>query len=258
MEGHPSNLEVADGGFVASQGSALLDIKVGQRILKQRFIIAEMTSPVILGFDIIRDQECIIDGGKALVWVGGELIPCQARQDAPATFRVTLDKTITVPALTERLVEANINGHPHYTCAIMEPSEALINRKQVLIAKSVVDPGGGKIFLRIANLQDEPVTLYRRTVAGTCSALDEIPSDVTGRVSALTSMPMMDQTPPHLQELLRTSSEKLSPEQQNAVRRLLQRQSQVFSIDKEDIGRTHLVQHKIPTGDATPIRQHPQ
>ena len=258
MEGHPSNLEVADGGFVASQGSALLDIKVGQCILKQRFIIAEMTSPVILGFDFIRDQECIIDGGKALVWVGGELIPCQARQDAPATFRVTLDKTITVPALTERLVEANINGHPHYTCAIMEPSEALINRKQILIAKSVVDPGGGKIFLRIANLQDEPVTLYRRTVAGTCSALDEIPSEVTGRVSALTSMPTTDQTPPHLHELLRTSSEKLSPEQQNAVRRLLQRQSQVFSVDKEDIGRTHLVQHKIPTGDATPIRQHPR
>ena len=144
---------------------ALLDIKVGQRILKQRFIIAEMTSPVILRFDFIRDQECIIDGGKALVWVGGELIPCQARQDAPATFPVTLDQTITVPALTERLVEANINGHPHYTCAIMEPSEALINRKQVLIAKSVVDPGGGEIFGR------------RSTAPSKCSPAGASPPD---------------------------------------------------------------------------------
>uniref|UniRef100_A0AAV2KXY7 Uncharacterized protein n=1 Tax=Knipowitschia caucasica TaxID=637954 RepID=A0AAV2KXY7_KNICA len=47
----------------------------------------------------------------------------------------------------------------------------------------------------------------------------------------------------------------LSEVQQEELEALLQRWEKVFAVHDEDFGRTDLVQHRIPTGDAAPIRE---
>ena len=47
-------------------------------------------------------------------------------------------------------------------------------------------------------------------------------------------------------------------EQQVQVAKLLNKYSEVFSKSDGDIGRTSIIKHRIPTGDAQPIQQRPQ
>ncbi|CAL9683322.1 unnamed protein product [Knipowitschia caucasica] len=42
----------------------------------------------------------------------------------------------------------------------------------------------------------------------------------------------------------------LTPQQQSELRSLLEKWMKVFASDEEDFGRTHLVQHRIHTGES--------
>ena len=51
---------------------------------------------------------------------------------------------------------------------------------------------------------------------------------------------------------------RLEPEEAAEMEQLLLKHQRAFSRNKQDLGRTGLVKHKIPTGDALPIRQRPR
>ena len=64
--------------------------------------------------------------------------------------------------------------------------------------------------------------------------------------------------PEHLAQLYHNSRENLTTDQQGDLANLLQQYQDIFSQSDTDIGRTKLEIHRIPTGDATPIRLPPR
>ena len=64
--------------------------------------------------------------------------------------------------------------------------------------------------------------------------------------------------PPHLQTLFERSTAKQNKEEQKAINHLLNDFQDVFSKDKYDFGKTHLVEHHIKTGDAVPVKLPPR
>ena len=48
---------------------------------------------------------------------------------------------------------------------------------------------------------------------------------------------------------------ELTEEQRNKVKQLLRENLAIFSTGEHDIGRTHLVEYRIDTGENRPIRQ---
>lgn len=52
-----------------------------------------------------------------------------------------------------------------------------------------------------------------------------------------------------------TSRADLTEVEQGKAKELLKRWEKVFATHEEDLGRTSTVKHKIPTGDANPIRE---
>ena len=58
-----------------------------------------------------------------------------------------------------------------------------------------------------------------------------------------------------IQSLLTNLPSELTEEQRGDVRQLLQKNEAIFSKGEYDIGRTHLVEYRIDTGDHRPIRQ---
>ena len=255
LEGKEGNLEVADGGRIASYGSAVFTLCVDGLEINQRFIVADIATPAILGFDFLKSNRCFLDASGACVWVNGKPVSCQARQDATSAFKVKLRETITIPPLSEMIVSAEIDGFASYTCAVVEPSDNLIKRKQVLIAKTVVDPSSQNIHLRVVNLQSQPVKLYKKTVAGICEPVEEVESAPSDKIFSISKS---TEWPEHLTEVWDTVRESIPEEGQGDVHKLLLHHQHVFSRGKCDIGRTDLVQHKIPTGEAAPVRQHPR
>ena len=253
LDGKAGSLEVADGGCITSYGSAIFTLCVGGLQIQQRFIVADIASPAILGFDFFKINKCFLDASKACIWLNGQLVGCQARRDATSAFKVKLRETVTIPPLSEMIVSARVDGHPSYTCAVIEPSEKLLQKKPVLIAKAVVDPSGRNVHLRVMNLQDDPVKLYRNTIAGTCEPVEEVEDPLSERVC---SVSQNTSGPEYLQDLWDKLEHDLPEGQLEKIRALLLTHRGVFSRDKGDIGRTKLVQHKIPTSEAAPVRQH--
>ena len=68
---------------------------------------------------------------------------------------------------------------------------------------------------------------------------------------------VLDEMPPHLADLYEKSTEGLTQEEAEQVRKLLVEYADVFSRGSEDLGRTDLVKHHIRTGDTIPIKQPP-
>ena len=95
---------------------------------------------------------------------------------------------------------------------------------------------------------------------------EEIPGDVDEtpllvgatqlRDSGVDDMP--SQIPEYLAQLYTDSREHLSPEQQSHLAGLLEEYKDVFSRSDTDLGRTKLEVHRIPTGEALPIRFPPR
>ena len=69
---------------------------------------------------------------------------------------------------------------------------------------------------------------------------------------------MSDAVPPHIEDLIERSSEGWSAKEQAAIKKLLIQYQDVFSKNEFDLGKMHLVEHTIDTGDAKPIAQPPR
>jgi hypothetical protein len=61
--------------------------------------------------------------------------------------------------------------------------------------------------------------------------------------------------PEHLRELYRQGCEELDGEHEEGLAKLLMEFQDVFAIDDLDMGKTGLIQHKIDTAGAHPIKQ---
>ena len=62
------------------------------------------------------------------------------------------------------------------------------------------------------------------------------------------------EVPPHLVELAQNAERGWSKEERKAIRKLLRDYEDVFSKSEFDLGRTHLIEHRIDTGDAAPVK----
>ena len=64
--------------------------------------------------------------------------------------------------------------------------------------------------------------------------------------------------PSHLSDLYERTIVGMNNVQKKQVEKLLCKYSEVFSKSDSDLGRTGIIKHRIPTGDAQPIKQRPR
>ncbi|KAL3265645.1 hypothetical protein HHI36_009850 [Cryptolaemus montrouzieri] len=64
--------------------------------------------------------------------------------------------------------------------------------------------------------------------------------------------------PQQLLDLLTSSCHDLDNQQTIRVRQLIEEYHDEFATDDDKTGKTHIIRHKINTGDSQPIRQHPR
>ena len=103
--------------------------------------------------------------------------------------------------------------------------------------------------VRLMNVSGETCSLYPGTnIANTCSVTEvqKVRSKATTIGKAV---------PDHLADLYHRTDEGMSSSQQNRGAHLLNNYSSVFSETDDDIERNGDLKHRIPTGDAQPIKQ---
>jgi predicted aspartyl protease len=256
-------LRVADGGLVTPLGSAVFELDIQGKVYQQRILVADVEAPVVLGYDFLHKYKCQLDMGQGSLTLKGRKIICQRESQMPSVFRMTITRTIMIPAASEVVLHANVQGIPKGCTEVMvEATNPTLTGRGLLVAKAVVDPSQGQVPIRVINLSDEPQTLYKRTFAATCETVNHIkavpdPDEATAKVNKVNTT-TDDELPEYLQALWERSTVNLTKAQGEEVKRMLYKHREAFAKDKNDFGQTHIVQHRINTGMAAPIRQQPR
>ncbi|PIK59684.1 hypothetical protein BSL78_03415 [Apostichopus japonicus] len=125
-----------------------------------------------------------------------------------------------------------------------------------MVAKAVVNPQSHVIPIRMINVDSVPVTVYEGVTAATCEPVEKFYRYKTRRVTL--PMRVGESLTYHnaILGLYNSLEGSLDENQKALVRRLLLKHESIFAKCKEDLGRTDIVKHKIPTKEVSPIKQH--
>ena len=103
-------------------------------------------------------------------------------------------------------------------------------------------------------------------MVGTCDPLvevfDSVCSDHETSAARIGKVEHSDNNssdlPDHLKISLEDCGRSLNTYQQAAVESLVRKYSDIFAVNKTDMGRNDLVQHRINTGSHSPFKQRPR
>ena len=251
-----SKLYMADGEPVDICGKAIFDVDLNGYIYSQQMSVAEIEAPAVLGYDFLKSHNCLLDIGRSRLNLDGRIVECILESTLPSMYRIRVAENTTVPCGTEMIVPAIIDGTlPHITKGMIE-SEQTQKLNGLLLAKTIVDPCDKLVPVRVMNVTDKPQVLYEHAHIGTCHAINHM--ETLQQDSTESREVIHTELPPHLQPIWESCTENLTTDQASKVKDLLLKHSNVFAKDKNDLGRTDIVKHKINTGDTAPIKQAPR
>ena len=112
----------------------------------------------------------------------------------------------------------------------------------------------------VFNVSDEVYNLAAETMVALAKPVIDVTSlEPHARNHEPVSQGTFERTLPEpLQEPLRRSTEYLTNSQTEGLKELLHNYQHVFSLSDRDLGTPHMVQHRIKTSNAPPIRQQPR
>ena len=185
--------------------------------------------------------------------------------------RVSLAGTVIVPARHEMLITAKVPALDKKTLVnngpeVVEPNLTFKIKPELALVRSIVEPQGDRIAVRVVNMSPQPITLYKNSKVANLHPLNE-----GEEVSTDCMEPLGVPEPQVVKESNNVSGtdsdiklqkvfepidlSHLQPGERTEVEKLLVEFQDIFSSGQNDIGRTSRMYHKIKTRDHPPIRQ---
>ena len=242
-------------------GKATFDIKLGDRTFQQEMLLSDIVEDGILGMDFMKTQKCDLIISKNCMRIKGEDIPCYMKNSSNTSCcRVALIEDVELSPDTEVVITGKILDHiDRDQSCVVEGVDKFMQKTGLLVAKVLVEPKTGRIPIRIANLTDKPIKIFKNTVTAMLESVEvdknenvrsaEVDSSVKAEISPL--------LPEHLKDLYEKSCINLDKTQSQILKQFLIKHQNVFSKDSNDIGHSTLVKHKIDTGNAKPVKKYP-
>ncbi|CAG2186669.1 unnamed protein product [Mytilus edulis] len=244
---------MADGHNVRPLGTVKLPLLIDNQYIYQIFVIADIDIPIVLGYDFMYNNQCVIDVPNKNILLNSQTVDCHLESQIPSLFKISIDEQVTIPPNSETIIHALPNEKlPYGTTMILDNTSQSFKNKGVLIAKSICTFKGDNLPLRVMNLTDLPQTLYKNTCAGTAETICS--ENILGNINAEPELVL----PEHMQVVMEKCKSNLKTDQCKIVVDLLTKYSGAFAMSKNDLGRTDIIQHKINTGNAHPIKQNPR
>ncbi len=254
-------LQTVDGTSLDSKGEVVVDLQLGDATYKFPVMVANIVQDAILGNDFISQHVNKLDYKRAVLTTRFQDIPCWMGSRSAAVCQVKVKVRIILPPESGVKVKVTIPRATRLTTdGLVEPDANLMRNHHVLLLPGIIKAQESDTHVLIINPYEKPVQLNPGVGLGTCESYYERPARprrVAG-VTLLKDTPLEDQVPGHLKELFEKSTELLTDDEKAAFAVLLTKYQNVFSTGPGDLGRTHLVEHRINTGMAPPIKQRPR
>ncbi|XP_054281163.1 uncharacterized protein LOC128998832 [Macrosteles quadrilineatus] len=246
------SLRTATGQLAQVYGQTVATFHIGGCVFQHCALVADIDEDVILGTDIMVKYGLKLDMSRGLVTLGDEDVILRRGKDISA--RVLLLEDTTLPARSQVIVQATVEGDwTSGQSVLLEPasdSESQLGRG-VFVARSLFNLGHENP-VQLMNLNGFPVTIKRGVTIGTCVAVNSV-------VRQLKSCPPSpNRLPKELEDFVESTCQELTHQESAKIKDFITRWQDVFEYGSGPRGRTNIVQHKIDTGDAKPIRQAPR
>ena len=249
-EFHPE-IFTASGNEVEVKGKTAVMIEICDVQCISTMVVADIDVDIILGLDFLRTNNCKIDINKETLTIQNHV--CKLKLSGKlGCYRVTVSETVEIPPMSEIIIQGKVSTPTlrKDDLGIIEPAGKTVLNNKGLVAKTLVHTKD-TVPLRMVNFGNESEKIY----AGTHVANLSFVSSVSPMKCKMEERDSSRQVPEHLRELYEKSIKGLSAEQCKQVAKLLIKHESTFSENDADLGRTGIIRHRIPTGDAHPIKQ---
>ena len=246
------------GNELKTTGEVELDVEIGDEIVRQRFIVAEIKEEGILGFDFCQSHQA------EWKWKGKELtLHGETRSRAvheEKIARVTTRNDVEIPARCEILVSGIVEHSPDAAVVgLVQPQQTFLETHGVGVAATLSKREENSIVVRLINVTEQSVKIKKNTPVAMFSPVTVI-EEATVR-STTETWEDENREAENKEKFLHQFDEELSElteEEQHKFRELLNKYSDQFMSPGNMIGQTGMVQHQIHTGEHPPIKQRPR
>ncbi|KAJ8016328.1 hypothetical protein DPEC_G00006050 [Dallia pectoralis] len=220
------------------------------------FLVVEIPSQeVLLGTDFLARFGAVIDLGGKCCRLMGKKLPLLLPGDSELPLLVTVHADTIVPPRSEIIIQGATGGSLDKVVeGMLEPSTALPEHCDVLVARVACTVNQGLMPVRVLNVTDEACILKKGMSIGklfTDVVIDSEPAPTEGD----TPVKWDGDT---LREYFGLETSGFDPGEMRSVSALLHRHASVFSTGDTDLGRTHVTRHQINTSGAKPIKIAPR
>ncbi|KAJ8013689.1 hypothetical protein DPEC_G00032400 [Dallia pectoralis] len=185
----------------------------------------------------------------------GKKLPLLLPGDSELPLLVTVHADTIVPPRSEIIIQGATGGSLDKVVeGMLEPSTALPEHCDVLVARVACTVNQGLMPVRVLNVTDEACILKKGMSIGklfTDVVIDSEPAPTEGD----TPVKWDGDT---LREYFGLETSGFDPGEMRSVSALLHRHASVFSTGDTDLGRTHVTRHQINTSGAKPIKIAPR
>ena len=258
------SIKTANGGTVPVAGTASFDVSIGESdYVCDAIVVPNLSYNVVLGRDFLHKHRALIDVGNERVTFSENNMVLFATGDfPPVTSDVRCAKTFVIDGSSEVIIPAVLTSFPSEpVVGLIEGVPKLSDRYHLLCASTLCKPDvDGRVNVRLLNPSDAPVLIYKGTNIGEFKealptdeilTLDSCPSVSTVNSSAETTSSKV------FHKFGGLPSQNLSSGENQKLHTLLDQYSDIFAKSSLDLGHTTIIQHKINTGEALPIKQQP-
>ena len=252
---------------VTSQAEVTFQIQ-SEQFIHPMVIIPGLIYQVVLGRDFCCQHKTVLDDRTGIFRIGNLEIPLPTYAELrPQRARVVTCTALTVPARSRALVQMEVeipDGGVKIAreatwqgvlepCAVGTDQEWRVPRVVAAVTREATVP------VQVTNIGSQTVTIPPGTEMGTLYSIHEdgkgiydVPSTVAASAQLCTGA--LDQ----IMTELKLEATVLSETGKASLEQLVTQYSDIFSQGEADIGKTTILQHRIETGDAAPVRQRPR
>ena len=242
------NLVNASGDKMYIAGVVKIQVKIrGAKPVKHEFKVlnAKTYSNVLLGRDFMKLFGTVtfdfIGNSVRLgrIWLNGVRVKHKEK--------VQMCEKTLIPARSEQVVMVRCKDH----CSLLEMDfhpKKLIGVDGIRVSKARVIPNmNGNFYVTVLNTADHDVVLDNRRVVGCISESDEVVARVSveNQENAKEKLEQLDNI---------VLGKNLSESQVKQITDLVAEYKDIFAENPKNPKRTVLMEHKIITGDALPVR----
>ena len=258
-----ATLTVANGERLVVKGRTNVRLRVGTvDLLLPMVVVKGIYHKVILGTDFFESNGCKICYDIGTFCIKGSEIPIHYQRSSPSVCRLMLTEKIEIQPGTELSITAQLekgfernDGAP----GMVEKVNNICLDNGPYLARTLVVPQKGKALVRLANFTDKSITLKANKAIGRFYPLHQN----SGSVSVFDVKSSQESESCKRAEKFSEinpseDAHELSEEQKITFSALIEEFSDIIAEENGELGLTDLIEHKIDTGNAAPIKQPPR